>query len=82
VNAVAGPTGRLLARGVVASTMALVRAVQVGREPAEVQGMMQERRRLLTELARNVNTPGEVGSLAALAAAVAESDRTLGALIG
>ena len=40
------------------------------------------RRRLLSELARKVDSPVAVGSLAALEAAVAESDRTLGALIG
>ncbi len=76
------PSQRLLAQGVVASTQQLVRAMRDRQAPGAVQGMMQERRRLLTELARNVNTPGEVGSLAALVAAVAESDRTLGALIG
>jgi hypothetical protein len=76
------PAQRLLAKGVVASTQQLVRAMRDRQAPDAMQGLMQERRRLLTELARNVNTPGEVGSLAALAAAVAESDRTLGALIG
>ena len=81
MNEVSCPTGRMLALGVVASTMALVRAMEAGRESAEVQGLMQERRRLLVELARNVNTPKEVGSLAALEAAVGESERTLEALI-
>jgi hypothetical protein len=72
----------MLALGVVASTLQLVRAVEDGRQPAAVQDLMQERRRLLAELARKVDSPVAVGSLAALTAAVAESDRTLGALIG
>jgi len=82
VNGMACPTGRMLALGVVASTMQLVRALEDGRAPAAVQDLMQERRRLLSELARKVDSSAGVGSLAALAAAVAESDRTLGALIG
>ncbi len=81
MSQVSCPTGRMLALGVVASTMALVRAMEKGREAAEVQSLMQERRRLLTELARNVDTPAGVGSLAALEAAVDESERTLEALI-
>jgi hypothetical protein len=43
---------------------------------------MRERRRLLVHLARNVDGLACAGSLAALTAAVAESDRTLGALLG
>jgi hypothetical protein len=82
MNDVASATGRMLALGVVASTLQLVRSMADGHAPAAVQDLMQERRRLLAELARNVDSPVAVGSLAALAAAVAESDRTLGALIG
>jgi hypothetical protein len=44
--------------------------------------LMGERRELLARLARDVNTPEAVGSLTALRAAVAESDRTLEALLG
>jgi hypothetical protein len=72
----------MLALGVVASTLQLVRAMEGGREPAALKSLMGERRRLLGELARKVDDPAQVGSLAALEAAVAESDRTLGALIG
>jgi hypothetical protein len=43
---------------------------------------MGERQRLLAELARDVNTTEGVGALTALTAAVAESDRTLEALLG
>jgi hypothetical protein len=82
VNLEGSPTGRMLALGVVASTMQLVRAMEDGMAPAAVRGLMSERRRLLTELARKVDSPEGVGSLAALEAAVTESDRTLGALIG
>lgn len=82
MNGVACPTGRMLALGVVASTMQLVRAMEEGRTSAQVQDLMRERRRLLTELARKVDSPAQVGSLAALEAAVSESDRTLGALLG
>ena len=82
MNEAACSTGRMLALGVVASTMQLVRALEDGRAPAAVQGLMQERRRLLAELARKVDSPAGVGSLAALEAAVAESDRTFGALLG
>jgi hypothetical protein len=82
MNQTVSPTGRMLALGVVAATLQLVRAMQNGRQSAAVHGMMQERRRLLVELAQKVNDPEHVGSLAALEAAVDESDRTLGALIG
>jgi hypothetical protein len=82
MNGVACATGRMLALGVVASTMQLVRAMEEGLEAAQVQDLMRERRRLLSELARKVDGSTQVGSLAALTAAVSESDRTLGALIG
>jgi hypothetical protein len=71
----------MLALGVVASTLQLVRALNDGDPAVNVRGLMRERRRLLGELARKVNDTVHVDSLAALEAAVAESDRTLGALI-
>jgi hypothetical protein len=82
MSEMACPTGRMLALGVVASTMQLVRALEDGSAQSAVQHLMQERRRLLSELARKVDSSAGVGSLAALEAAVAESDRTCGALIG
>jgi hypothetical protein len=74
--------GRLLARGVTASTFQLVRGMRDARDRATIQHLMAERRRLLAELARYMNTERHVGSLAALSAAVAESDRTLEAMLG
>lgn len=73
---------RLLAQGVMASTHRLVRSLRDGRQSAAIRHLMGERRRLLAELARYVNDGQGVGSLAALAAAVGESDRTLEKLIG
>jgi hypothetical protein len=72
----------MLARSVMASTHQLVRSLRDGRTPAAIRRLMGERRRLLAELARYVNAPGGDGSLAALEAAVGESDRTLEKLIG
>jgi hypothetical protein len=80
--AAARASQRLLVQGVLASTLQLVRQVGDGREPALVRGLMGERRRMLAELARNMEAIGGAGSLAALAAAMAESDRTLEALLG
>lgn len=78
----AGPAQRLLARGVIASTLQLVRCLAEDRPADTVHGLMAERRRLLDQLARELNAGQAVGSLAALHAAVAESDRTLEALLG
>jgi hypothetical protein len=82
VKTAALPHRNLLALSVVASTLQLVRALQNGGETANVRCLMQQRRRLLARLARKMDDPGHVDSLAALTAAVAESDRTLGALLG
>lgn len=73
---------RLLVQGVLACTMQLVRHVREGREPAAVRSLMGERRRMLAELARDVDKLAGAGSLAALSAAMDESDRTLEALLG
>lgn len=72
---------RLQARAVMAATFHIVRGMQGGRRPAAIRRMMAERQRLLALLARDVNVRGDDGSLAALEAAVAESDRTLEALM-
>jgi hypothetical protein len=80
--AVAAPLPRMLAQNVTAATHQLVRSLCVGGRPAAIRRLMGERRRLLAELARNVNASGGVGSLAALEAAVAESDHALEQLIG
>jgi hypothetical protein len=73
---------RLLAQSVMASTYQLVRGLRDQRTAAAIRRLMRERQRLLAELARDVDVPGGVGSLAALKAVVAESDRTLEQLIG
>lgn len=78
----ARPAEQMLARGVIAATLQVVHAMRDGRPPATVRRLMQQRQCLLAELARKVDDPGNVGSLTALQAAVAESDRTLGLLLG
>jgi hypothetical protein len=72
---------RLLVKDVNACTILLVLSLQNGQRPASIRRLMGERQRLLAELARDVNTSEGVGALTALAAAVAESDRTLEALL-
>lgn len=73
---------RLLVQGVLASTLQLVRHVREGREPALVRGLMGERRRMLAQLAPGMEAAAGAGALAALTAAMQESDRTLEALLG
>lgn len=73
---------RLLARNVTAATYQLVRGMVDARSGEAIRTLMAERQRLLAELARHVNVTGGAGSLAALRAAVAESDRTLEQMIG
>jgi hypothetical protein len=82
VNAAKPSAGYLLAQCVVLATQQLVRAVRDGLPATTVRRLMRERRSLLGHLARNVDDQAGAGSLAALRAAVAESDRTLGALLG
>ena len=73
---------RLLAQNVMASTFQLVRSVRDGAPQAAIRELMGERQLRMVELARHLDTPVGAGSLAALRAAVAESDRTLEMLIG
>jgi hypothetical protein len=82
MNAHTPASGRLMAQSVMASTYQLVRGLRDGHPPTSMRRLMGERRELLARLARDVNTPEAVGSLTALRAAVAESDRTLEALLG
>ena len=76
------PAGRLLAQGVMASTFQLVRDVRDAGDNVAIRNLMAERQRLLGELARYMNADRHVGSLTALTAAVAESDRTLEVMLG
>jgi hypothetical protein len=72
----------LLARNVMATTYRLVRCMQGGSRSESIRRLMAERHRHLAELARYVNASAGVGSLAAISAAVTESDRTLETLLG
>lgn len=72
---------RLLVQGIVASTLQLVRNVRDGSETPALRRLMIERRRMLAELALDDRAPASPGCLRALAAAIAESDRTLEALL-
>jgi hypothetical protein len=80
--AMADASRQLLARSVTGATYQLVRGMRDGRATTAIRHLMDERRRLLAELARDMNAVEAVGSLTALRDAVAESDRTLEALIG
>jgi hypothetical protein len=73
---------RLLAQSVMASTFQLVRSVRDQQPSTTIRDQMGERQRLMAELARHLDAVEGAGSLAALRAAVAESDRTLEELIG
>jgi hypothetical protein len=68
---------RLLVSGITASTLQLVRALQDGCNAANLERLMTQRRRMLAELAASPASPVLAGMLAALDAAVAESDRTV-----
>mgnify|MGYP006981531580 FL=1 len=74
------PAQRLLVLGVLASTNQLVRGLAEGLPQAQLEELMRERRRMLGELTADdgVELAGRMG---ALTAAVAESDRTVEALI-
>jgi hypothetical protein len=71
----------LLAQGVIASTLQLVRSVRDGRETKAVRELMLERRRMLAELTLDDSVQGLPGSAWALREAIVESDRTLEALL-
>lgn len=68
---------RLLVSGITASTLQLVRALRDGCSAQKLERLMAERRRMLAELAAGPACPVLAGMLAALGAAVAESDRTV-----
>ncbi len=82
IGASASASRLLLAQGVMAATHQLVRGLRDGRDVAPLRRLMDSRRRLLGELAREMDSEAGAGSLAALHAAVAESDRTLEDLLG
>lgn len=76
------PAQRLLVQGVLASTSHLVRELRDGAAPAALRQLMAERRRMLGELGATTGGAEFLTSVQALHAAVAESDRTVEALIG
>jgi hypothetical protein len=76
------PAQRLLVQGVLASTSHLVRELRDGAAPAAVRRLMAERRRMLGELGAAGGGSQFHTSVQALNAAIAESDRTVEALIG
>ena len=76
-----GPAQRLLVLGVLASTNQLVRGLCEGLPADRLLELMRERRRMLGELDAVVDGASFAGRMGALSAAVAESDRTVEALI-
>jgi hypothetical protein len=76
-----GPAQRLLVLGVLASTNQLVRGLANGVPQDRLVELMRERRRMLGELDAVVDGASFSGRMRALTAAVAESDRTVEALI-
>jgi hypothetical protein len=76
-----GPAQRLLVLGVLASTNQLVRGLSEGLSADRLLELMRERRRMLGELDAVIDGIGFAGRMGALSAAVAESDRTVEALI-
>jgi hypothetical protein len=75
------PAQRLLVLGVLASTNQLVRGIADGVPQAQLMELMRERRRMLGELNAVEDGTEFSGRIGALTAAVAESDRTVEALI-
>lgn len=71
------PAQRLLIHGITASTFQLVRALRDSGDADRLATLVLERRRMLRELQAAPVNPVLSGMLAALAAAVAESDRTV-----
>lgn len=63
--------------GITASTLQLVRSLRDGPEGSYLRELMSERRRMLRELEAGSDDPVFQSRLAALRAAVAESDRTV-----
>jgi hypothetical protein len=76
-----GPAQRLLVLGVLASTNQLVRGLSEGLPADRLLELMRERRRMLGELDAVIYGASFAGRMGALSAAVAESDRTVEALI-
>jgi hypothetical protein len=63
--------------GITASTLQLVRSLRDGRGRRHLERLMSDRRRMLRELEEGLQGSAFRERLAALGAAVAESDRTV-----
>ena len=75
------PAQRLPVQGVLALTGQIVRGIGEGRPPLALTSLVQERHRLLRELGNSV-TDDAIGCLAAMTAAVIESDLALDVMRG
>lgn len=78
----ATPTQRLLSQGVLALTGQIVRGCESGAPAAALRWLVAERHRLLRELGNSVTDDTAIGCLAAMTAAVIESDRALDVMLG
>ena len=76
------PAQRLLVQGVLALTGQIVRGIGEGRPPLALTSLVQERHRLLRELGNSVTDDAAIGCLAAMTAAVIESDLALDVMRG
>lgn len=73
----ANPSQRLLAQGVVALSGQIVRSLAEGRRVRELGLLRDERQRMLRELGESALDEPSISSLAALTAAVIESELAL-----
>lgn len=73
----ANPSQRLLAQGVIALGAQIVRSLAEGQDVARLHRLRNERRRMLRELGESVGDDAAITSLAALTAAVIESELAL-----
>jgi hypothetical protein len=73
----ANPSQRLLAQGVIALSGQIVRSLAEGRSVTGLHRLREERQRMLRELGESVTEETSIPSLAALTAAVIESELAL-----
>jgi hypothetical protein len=76
----ATPGQRLLVQGVLSLTGQIVRSVGTGGPAGRLDVLVEERHRMLRELGECVTDEAAIGCLAALTAAVIESDLALEAI--
>ena len=77
LQVLANPSQRLLAQGVIALSGQIVRSLAEGQSASGLGLLREERRRMLRELGESVSDDGAIASLAALTAAVIESELAL-----